>query len=233
MTCKREIHQHTTHRQKYKTRTHPNIFPSSRNFPVHLGTSITPFISLFHPTPPISTSRHLNGALHIFLPFPASAPSLSPSHSELFVFIASFYLARIEQVALHLGTGVPEIFVSCVQIIIKVIGSGTGNPAKVSIPSYIATNGTPLSLPSLASVSSASSDALVSTSPGEGLKRAMPRWRRARRGGWGLRGGGWGGIVVVFGGALEGGSRPGGDIVVGVDESDEIEEELQEEDDAG
>jgi len=48
------------------------------------------------------------------------------------------YLARIEQLALHLGTGVPEIFVSCAQI--KVTGSGTGNPAKVSIPGYIAAN---------------------------------------------------------------------------------------------
>ncbi|KAF5335163.1 hypothetical protein D9611_010834 [Ephemerocybe angulata] len=48
------------------------------------------------------------------------------------------YLARIEQLALHLGTGVPEIFVSCAQI--KVTGKGTGNPAKVSIPGYIAAN---------------------------------------------------------------------------------------------
>ncbi|TEB18366.1 hypothetical protein FA13DRAFT_1803747 [Coprinellus micaceus] len=48
------------------------------------------------------------------------------------------YLARIEQIALHLGTGVPEIFVSCAQI--KVTGSGTGNPAKVSIPGYIKAN---------------------------------------------------------------------------------------------
>ncbi|KAF6742903.1 hypothetical protein DFP72DRAFT_936124, partial [Ephemerocybe angulata] len=98
------------------------------------------------------------------------------------------YLARIEQIALHLGTGVLKTFVSCAQV--KVTGSGTGNPAKISIPSYIAANGTPLLLPSLASVSSASSDALVSTSPGEGLKRVIPRWRRARRGGWGLRGSG-------------------------------------------
>jgi len=45
------------------------------------------------------------------------------------------YLARIEQIALHLGTGVPEIFVSCAQI--KVTGNGTGNPPKVSIPGYI------------------------------------------------------------------------------------------------
>ena len=50
------------------------------------------------------------------------------------------YLARIEQIALHLGTGVPEIFVSCAQI--KVTGSGTGNPSKVSIPGYIKANGT-------------------------------------------------------------------------------------------
>lgn len=48
------------------------------------------------------------------------------------------YLARIEQLALHLGTGVPEIFVSCAQI--KVTGDGTGNPEKVSIPGYIAPN---------------------------------------------------------------------------------------------
>lgn len=49
------------------------------------------------------------------------------------------YLARIEQIALHLGTGVPEIFVSCAQI--KVTGSGTGNPSKVSIPGYVKANG--------------------------------------------------------------------------------------------
>jgi hypothetical protein len=48
------------------------------------------------------------------------------------------YLARIEQIALHLGTGVPEIFVSCAQI--RVTGSGTGNPSKVSIPGYIKAN---------------------------------------------------------------------------------------------
>ncbi|KAJ2926518.1 hypothetical protein H1R20_g10569, partial [Candolleomyces eurysporus] len=48
------------------------------------------------------------------------------------------YLVRIENLALHLGTGIPEIFVSCSQI--KISGSGTGNPSKVSIPGYIAAN---------------------------------------------------------------------------------------------
>ncbi|PPQ92434.1 hypothetical protein CVT25_008655 [Psilocybe cyanescens] len=45
------------------------------------------------------------------------------------------YLARIEQLGLHLGTGVPEIFVSCAQI--KVTGGGSGSPPGVSIPGYI------------------------------------------------------------------------------------------------
>ncbi|TFK21498.1 hypothetical protein FA15DRAFT_672499 [Coprinopsis marcescibilis] len=45
------------------------------------------------------------------------------------------YLARIEQIALHLGTGIPEIFVSCAQI--KVENGGNGSPPKVSIPGYI------------------------------------------------------------------------------------------------
>ncbi|KAJ2933496.1 hypothetical protein H1R20_g3579, partial [Candolleomyces eurysporus] len=48
------------------------------------------------------------------------------------------YLVRIENLALHLGTGVPEIFISCAQV--KITGSGTGNPSKVSIPGYIAAN---------------------------------------------------------------------------------------------
>ncbi|KAH9485654.1 putative endo-beta-1,4-glucanase D [Psilocybe cubensis] len=48
------------------------------------------------------------------------------------------YLARIEQIALHLGTGVPEIFVSCAQI--KVTGGGSGTPPTVSIPGYIQDN---------------------------------------------------------------------------------------------
>lgn len=46
------------------------------------------------------------------------------------------YLVRIEQLALHLGTGIPEIFVSCGQI--SVTSDGSGNPPKVSIPGYVA-----------------------------------------------------------------------------------------------
>ncbi|KJA15304.1 lytic polysaccharide monooxygenase [Hypholoma sublateritium FD-334 SS-4] len=48
------------------------------------------------------------------------------------------YLARIENIALHLGTGVPEIFVSCAQI--SVTGGGSGNPSKVAIPGYVGAN---------------------------------------------------------------------------------------------
>ncbi|KAF9473922.1 hypothetical protein BDN70DRAFT_885380 [Pholiota conissans] len=48
------------------------------------------------------------------------------------------YLARAENIALHLGTGVPEIFVSCAQI--SITNGGSGNPSKVSIPGYIAAN---------------------------------------------------------------------------------------------
>jgi hypothetical protein len=59
--------------------------------------------------------------------------TVTDSHSVL------QYLVRIENLALHLGTGVPEIFVSCAQV--KITGSGSGNPSKVSIPGYIAANG--------------------------------------------------------------------------------------------
>ncbi|KAF4620506.1 hypothetical protein D9613_000984 [Agrocybe pediades] len=45
------------------------------------------------------------------------------------------YLVRIEQVGMHLGTGVTEAFISCGQI--KVTGGGNGNPPKVAIPGHI------------------------------------------------------------------------------------------------
>ncbi|KAF5324080.1 hypothetical protein D9619_011224 [Psilocybe cf. subviscida] len=48
------------------------------------------------------------------------------------------YLARIESLALHLGTGVPEIFVSCGQIKITNDGTAKQPSNKVSIPGYIA-----------------------------------------------------------------------------------------------
>ncbi|KAF8200230.1 glycosyl hydrolase family 61-domain-containing protein [Pholiota molesta] len=47
------------------------------------------------------------------------------------------YLVRIEQDALHVA-GAPQFYVSCAQI--KITGSGTGTPSKVSIPGYVAAN---------------------------------------------------------------------------------------------
>ncbi|KAF9526237.1 cellulose-growth-specific protein [Crepidotus variabilis] len=47
------------------------------------------------------------------------------------------YLARIEQVGLHVA-GAPQWYVSCAQI--KITGSGSGNPPKVSIPGYASAN---------------------------------------------------------------------------------------------
>jgi len=44
------------------------------------------------------------------------------------------YLVRIEQVGLHVA-GAPQWYISCAQI--KITGSGTGNPSKVSIPGYV------------------------------------------------------------------------------------------------
>ncbi|RDB18323.1 putative endo-beta-1,4-glucanase D [Hypsizygus marmoreus] len=44
------------------------------------------------------------------------------------------YLVRIEQVGLHVA-GAPQWYISCAQI--KITGSGSGNPAKVSIPGYV------------------------------------------------------------------------------------------------
>ncbi|EAU82202.1 hypothetical protein CC1G_10604 [Coprinopsis cinerea okayama7 len=58
--------------------------------------------------------------------FTATIPPNTPSGE---------YLVRIEQIALHLGTGVPEVFVSCAQI--NVTNGGSGNPPKVSIPGHI------------------------------------------------------------------------------------------------
>ncbi|KAF5354816.1 hypothetical protein D9756_005635 [Leucocoprinus leucothites] len=43
------------------------------------------------------------------------------------------YLIRIEQVALHVA-GAPQWYISCAQI--RITGSGSGNPPKVSIPGY-------------------------------------------------------------------------------------------------
>lgn len=48
------------------------------------------------------------------------------------------YLVRIESLALHLGTGVPEIFESCGQIKITNDGATSEPSPKVSIPGYIA-----------------------------------------------------------------------------------------------
>ncbi|GLB44352.1 putative glycoside hydrolase family 61 protein [Lyophyllum shimeji] len=47
------------------------------------------------------------------------------------------YLVRIEQIGLHV-VGAPQWYVSCAQI--KITGSGTGNPSKVSIPGYVSPN---------------------------------------------------------------------------------------------
>ncbi|KDR78014.1 hypothetical protein GALMADRAFT_64786 [Galerina marginata CBS 339.88] len=47
------------------------------------------------------------------------------------------YLIRIEQVGLHVA-GAPQWYISCAQI--KITGSGTGNPSKVSIPGYVSAN---------------------------------------------------------------------------------------------
>ncbi|GLB44351.1 putative glycoside hydrolase family 61 protein [Lyophyllum shimeji] len=44
------------------------------------------------------------------------------------------YLVRIEQIGLHVA-GAPQWYISCAQI--KITGSGTGNPSKVSIPGYV------------------------------------------------------------------------------------------------
>ncbi|TFK59539.1 hypothetical protein BDN72DRAFT_863967 [Pluteus cervinus] len=50
---------------------------------------------------------------------------------------AGEYLARIEQVGLHVA-GAPQWYISCAQI--KITGGGSGNPAKVSIPGYVSAN---------------------------------------------------------------------------------------------
>ncbi|GLB44353.1 putative glycoside hydrolase family 61 protein [Lyophyllum shimeji] len=44
------------------------------------------------------------------------------------------YLVRIEQIGLHVA-GAPQWYISCAQI--KITGSGSGNPPKVSIPGYV------------------------------------------------------------------------------------------------
>ncbi|PPQ99634.1 hypothetical protein CVT24_005212 [Panaeolus cyanescens] len=44
------------------------------------------------------------------------------------------YLVRIEQIGLHVA-GAPQWYISCAQI--KITGSGSGNPSKVSIPGYV------------------------------------------------------------------------------------------------
>ncbi|KAJ7588560.1 glycosyl hydrolase family 61-domain-containing protein [Mycena floridula] len=50
---------------------------------------------------------------------------------------AGEYLARIEQVALHVP-GAPQWYISCAQI--QITGGGSANPSKVSIPGYVAAN---------------------------------------------------------------------------------------------
>ncbi|KAF8656154.1 hypothetical protein AX16_002723 [Volvariella volvacea WC 439] len=44
------------------------------------------------------------------------------------------YLVRIEQIGLHVA-GAPQWYISCAQI--RITGSGSGNPPKVSIPGYV------------------------------------------------------------------------------------------------
>ncbi|PFH46218.1 lytic polysaccharide monooxygenase [Amanita thiersii Skay4041] len=44
------------------------------------------------------------------------------------------YLVRIEAIGLHVA-GAPQWYISCAQI--RITGSGSGNPSKVSIPGYV------------------------------------------------------------------------------------------------
>jgi hypothetical protein len=55
---------------------------------------------------------------------------------------AGEYLVRIEQIGLHVA-GAPQWYISCAQI--KITGSGSGNPPKVSIPGYVSSSGMSLS----------------------------------------------------------------------------------------